>query len=145
MLRQEGLCPAYALLADMDAQPETLQGNLIPGSPPGPDVTPPVVIARAPAANAANVPVATLVTATFNEPVVAATISFTLRDSGANLVPATVTYSSLTRTATLTPTSALDQNQTYTATLSGAQDLATNPMAAPDIWSFTTTGPPACP
>ena len=50
-----------------------------------------------------------------------------------------MSYDDSTHTATLTPSAALAVSTTYTATVSGAADLAGNTMAAPVIWSFTTT------
>jgi hypothetical protein len=81
----------------------------------------------------------TTVTATFNESVQAASISFVLKDPGNNSVPATVSYNDTTHTATLTPSAALAGTTTYTATVSGATDSNGNVMAAPVSWSFTTT------
>ncbi len=133
------------LLADMGVQPGTLQVDLVPCSPPGPDEDPPSVIAHSPAIDATGVPVSTLVTATFNENVAPLTISFTLRDSTADLVSVTLAYSSLTRTATLTPVDALEYNEVYTATVSGAEDTSANAMAAEVEWSFTTGSPPPPP
>jgi hypothetical protein len=80
----------------------------------------------------------TAVTATFNKAVVAATISFVLKDSNSNTVAATVSYNDTNHTATLTPNAPLANAATYTATVSGAQDASGNGMAAPAIWSFIT-------
>jgi hypothetical protein len=83
------------------------------------------------------------VTATFTEPVQAATVTagFTLKDAGGNLVAAAVAYNDSTHTATLTPNAALAFGATYTATLSGVKDVAGNPIAAAVNWSFTTVAP----
>ncbi len=132
------------LLADMGVEPGDLQGDLVPGSAPGPDLDPPVIVARSPANAAVGVPTTALVTATFDAPVAPGTITFEL-DSTLGPVPASVVYSSQTRTATLTPDSLLEYTETYTATVSGVEDLEGNPMASPDSWSFETAGPPACP
>jgi hypothetical protein len=82
----------------------------------------------------------TTVTATFNESVVASTISFVLKDSSNNTVASTVSYNDTNHTATLTPNAPLANSLTYTATVSGAQDANGNSMAAPVTWSFTTIG-----
>jgi methionine-rich copper-binding protein CopC len=104
------------------------------------DNTPPAVSSKSPASGATNVATTTTVTATFTEPVQAATISFVLKDSGGNVVASSLSYNSGTFTATLTPGAALANSATYTATVSGALDTAGNQMA-PVSWSFTTAAP----
>src|SRR5439155_9149676 len=118
----------------------------------GPDTTPPVVATVSPANNATGVNASNNVTATFSEPMDAATINgttFELRDSIGALAASTVTYDSATRTATLDPTAVnLSFMTTYTATIrggtgggegaSGVKDVAGNAMAADYTWSFTT-------
>jgi hypothetical protein len=111
-----------------------------------PDTTPPVVQAVTPLDGAADVAVSTNVTATFSEPVQAASISastFELRDGFNNLVPGAVTYDAGQRKATLAPNAPLVASTTYTAKLisgaSGVKDLAGNPLAVDFSWSFTTT------
>jgi hypothetical protein len=107
------------------------------------DTQPPSIVARTPAPLATGVSPFVSVTATFDESVQPATISFVLRDPGGNAVPATVSYDAPTRTARLTPSAPLAYLTTYQATLSGAKDLAGNVMPAPVIWSFTTAAPVA--
>jgi WD40 repeat protein len=108
-------------------------------------VMPPEVTATSPADGATDVGIATAITATFSEAMEAATITastFELRDAGGTLVSAAVTYDAATHTATLTPASAMASSATYTATVKGgtdgAKNLAGNPLAADEIWSFTT-------
>jgi Domain of unknown function (DUF4082)/Bacterial Ig-like domain len=120
----------------------------------GADSTPPTVTAFTPPGGAAGVSVSTAVTATFSEPMQAATIStdsFDLR-VGTTVVPATVSYNATTRVATLTPTSPLAAATTYTATVRGGatdprvKDLAGNALASNFTWSFSTAAgslPPA--
>jgi YVTN family beta-propeller protein len=110
-----------------------------------PDTTPPTVTARTPASGATGVAAGTTITATFNEPMDAATIgttTFELRDPANALVAASVSYNTGTRVATLTPSAALAASTTYTATVrggaSGVKDAAGNPLAANSTWSFTT-------
>ena len=79
---------------------------------------------------------------TFNQPVQAGTIAFTLTDSSGNSVAATVAYNSSTNTVTLTPTAALAYGTTYTATVSGATNSLAIAMPAPFTWSFTTDAQP---
>ena len=89
-----------------------------------------------------NVPVDTLVTATFSEAMDPATItpaSFTLAGSA---VSGTVSYAPGTYTATFTPDADLEYSHTYTATLStDITDGAVNPLASAKSWSFTTVTP----
>ncbi len=118
-----------------------------------PDTTPPAINARSPIANATGVAVGSSVTATFSEPLDAATVNattFELRNSSGVLVPASVGYDGPTNTATLAPTSVLTGSTTYTATLRGGatdpriKDLAGNALAATSTWSFTTAAAPTC-
>jgi methionine-rich copper-binding protein CopC len=106
----------------------------------GPDVIPPTVVNRSPAAGATNTAIIGNVTATFSEPIDPTTLSFALREPDNDVVPATVTYDAATRTATLDPNGPLAFLTSYTATVS-ASDLAGNPMSAPASWSFTTDAP----
>lgn len=103
------------------------------------DQTPPQIVSVTPADGATQVPLDTLITATFSEPVTGVDeTSFTLTSQD-GAVAGTVTYDEATRTATFTPASALSLDGVYTATLSTAiQDLAGNPLAAPYSWSFAT-------
>ena len=78
------------------------------------------------------------VTATFSEPVVAGSISFSLKDSSGNSVSGSLTYNAPTNTVTFVPLTALAPSTTYTATVSGATDSFGNIMA-PSSWSFTTS------
>jgi hypothetical protein len=104
--------------------------------PAGPaDTTPPVVSAKAPAAGAAAVARNTNVTATFNEPVDPASITFTLAGSAA--VAGAVAYDAPTRTATFDPTADLAGSTAYTASVR-ARDVAGNLMPAAVTWSFST-------
>ncbi len=103
------------------------------------DNTPPEVVSVTPADGATQVPLDTVLTATFSEPVsgVDAT-SFTLVGPTGE-VAGVVTYEASTRTATFTPNEPLELDGIYTATLSTAiQDLAGNALAAPYVWSFAT-------
>ncbi len=112
--------------------------NLIVGDPC--ETTPPTVTGQSPAAGAADVPIDTVVTATFSEKMRASTFtadSFYL-DNG---VVGTVTYDEETRTATLTPSENLAPNTTYVATVTTAvKDLVGNALTGNVGWSFITTG-----
>ncbi|HEY5809566.1 MAG TPA: N,N-dimethylformamidase beta subunit family domain-containing protein [Povalibacter sp.] len=109
-------------------------------------VTKPSVIARSPATGATGVSVTTTVSARFNKPMNASTITsstFQLR-SAAGVIPATISYNTSTFRATLTPTTALAPGTKFTATVRGGttdprvKDGAGNSMAANVSWSFTT-------
>jgi hypothetical protein len=112
-----------------------------------PDTTPPTVTGRTPAAGATGVGVSTTVTATFSEPIDAASLtpaSFTLTKQGAGSpVAATVAYDAAERRATLSPAAALDTATVYVATVKsgtgGLRDTEGNPLSADETWSFTTT------
>ena len=83
------------------------------------DNTPPTITARTPLDYATNVPIGSSVSATFSEPMDAATItaaSVTLRATGAGSdVPATVNYAA--GVASLVPDAPLAYNTVYTATV----------------------------
>ena len=101
------------------------------------DATAPSVSSTSQVADATNITVGAVITATFSEAMDASTIttsSFTL-DS----VAGSVSYDSGTYTATFTPSANLSYSTTYTATLSIAiTDAAGNPLASAYSWSFTT-------
>ncbi|MDH5696168.1 MAG: Ig-like domain-containing protein [Dehalococcoidia bacterium] len=105
----------------------------------GGDTTPPTISSVSPENGATDVPIDTVVTATFSEPMDNSTItteSFTL---AGRAVLGNVTYDSDTYTATFTPDADLEYNHEYTAMLTIAiTDVAGNPLAADYSWSFTT-------
>jgi hypothetical protein len=109
-----------------------------------PDTTAPVITSISPADGDVNVPVATDVTATFNEPLNPATLSggaFTLERTAGGSVAASVTYDPVTYTATCTPAAALEPGTSYTATITTTvTDASGNPLGADYVWSFTTGG-----
>ena len=99
--------------------------------------------------NSINVVTGTVVTATFSQPMDAATINssllapqptFTLKDATGMDVPGSVTMNATNTVAIFTPTaSALDLNALYTATVStAAKDAGGTAMAVPVAWSFVT-------
>ena len=98
----------------------------------------PAVTSESPTINASNVPLNTTVTATFNESIQPATLSFTLVDAANNPVAGAVSYNDATHTATFTPSAVLNAESNYTASVSGARDLNGDAMAAPLTWSFST-------
>jgi len=105
------------------------------------DATAPTVVSRYPASGAINVPIDTVVTATFSEAMNASTIttgSFTLK-IGSTPVSGSVSYNAGTYTATFTPSANLADDTIYTASLSTVvTDAAGNALGAASTWNFTT-------
>lgn len=104
---------------------------------------PPTVISTDPSANATNVPVNKMITATFSTVMDASTINTTtfLLKQGANAIAGSVTYSGTT--ATFIPSSPLAPNTVYTGTITtGAKDASGIPLASNYTWSFTTSSAP---
>jgi hypothetical protein len=119
-----------------------------PASSPSNAVTPsapPVVSSVTPAAGSAGNPVSVAPSATFSEQVVPSTVSFTVKDSGGNVVAGSVSFSSGNTVATFTPAGPLAGSTTYTATVSGAQNASGTPMSSPFTWSFSTSAVAQCP
>jgi hypothetical protein len=120
----------------------------------GGDASPPSVLSVSPANGSVGVDTGASVTATFNEPMDAATINgstFLLKDSGNNPVPATVSYNASAWTVTLTPNSPLAFSTAFLATVKGGstdprvKDTAGSAMTSDFTWSFTTAGEPPIP
>jgi hypothetical protein len=115
---------------------------------PYPDSSAPGVFSMQPASAATNVPVTTVITATFTEPVDMATLqgNFTLQGPG-GVVSATVTNWGWT--ATLHTVTTLAYSTTYTLMLkggsAGVKDTAGNPLPADYTWTFTTAAPASVP
>lgn len=103
----------------------------------GTDTTKPTLVDKQPAAGATNVPITSVATATFSEPVQQSTITMTLTGPGGP-VPAGTTYDAATKVVSLTPNAALSTGTTYNVGLSGAKDTAGNTVD-PVTWTFTTT------
>ncbi|WP_433876425.1 DUF4082 domain-containing protein [Sinomonas atrocyanea] len=110
-----------------------------------PPPKPPVVSSTSPSDGATGVAVSTAPTATFDQDVAAASVTFTLKDSAGTAVPGNAVYASSTRTVTFTPNAALAYSTTYTANVSGATNSTGQTMASPYSWSFTTAAPPPPP
>jgi Ice-binding-like/Bacterial Ig-like domain len=100
----------------------------------------PLVVSSVPANGATGVPIAQVITASFNEAMNAATINtstFTVTGPGGASVTGTVTYSGTT--ATFTPSAALAPSTLYSGTITtGAAGPAGNHLAGNFVWSFTT-------
>lgn len=108
------------------------------------DWTPPQVSSASPAPGSVNLPVNTVVTATFSDAngMLASSINpstFTLVDEEGTAISGSVTYDPGTMTATFDPDMDLFYGYTYTVTLTtGITDLAGNPIPAAYTWSFRT-------
>ena len=104
----------------------------------------PAVTATVPASGATNVPLNQKITATFNTPMTASTITaagtFTVAvTAGGAAVPGTVTYDAASQTAIFAPTAALTASTQYTATITtAAQSAQGNTLPANYVWNFTT-------
>ncbi|MDD4527526.1 MAG: Ig-like domain-containing protein [Candidatus Margulisbacteria bacterium] len=103
------------------------------------DATAPTVLSTVPANGVNGTAINSNITATFSEPMNAATItstSFTLKQ-GATPITATVTYAG--NIGTLNPDSNLLNSKVYTAEITTfVSDLAGNNLVATKNWSFTT-------
>ena len=100
------------------------------------DVTPPAVTETTPADGASDVPVGRTLSVTFDEPVAAASIAWSV-SSPNGAVAGSTSYDAATRTASFDPDDALDSETLYTVTVDGAQDAAGNGLSTV-TWSFTT-------
>jgi hypothetical protein len=99
----------------------------------------PLVIATSPTANATNVALSSVISATFNEEMNPATIhssSFTVV-SGSTSLAGIISYTA--NTATFTPSSSLLANTTYVCKVTTAvSDLRGNTLQEDYIWTFST-------
>ncbi|MET1005384.1 MAG: DUF4082 domain-containing protein [Propionibacteriaceae bacterium] len=107
----------------------------------GADTSKPTVTAKAPTAGATGVATSTSISATFSEPVGAASVGFTVKNAADVSVAGTVSYDSASSRATFTPSAALAAGTAYSVTVTGASDSAGNVMD-PVTWSFTTAAAP---
>ncbi len=78
-------------------------------------------------------------TAAFNAPLEAGSLSFTLTDANSNTVPTSWSYDSSTNVATFAPSSFLTASMTYTATLTATFAVGGVAVSGSYTWSFTTT------
>ena len=111
-----------------------------------PSALAPRVTGETPGSNTTGVATNSAVTVTFNEAMLASSITagdFTLKSASGSSMTATVSYNSTTDTATLTPSSNLSNSTNYTASISGAEDSSGTPMSGTVSWSFTTGPAPA--
>ncbi|HWH81761.1 MAG TPA: Ig-like domain-containing protein [Burkholderiaceae bacterium] len=110
------------------------------------DTTAPTVTALSPLDGSTLVCLTKIVSATFSEPMDAATINATtlrVTDNGV-AVAGTVTYDAASQVASFAPTAAAGfaASTSFVVTVvsgsAGVKDLAGNPLAAARVWSFTT-------
>jgi hypothetical protein len=106
---------------------------------------PPNVLNTIPADGATQVPVSSLISATFSEPMSSPTINqntFTIRraDDESAMIKGTLSLSPDSKTAIFDPDQDFSPNTKYIAEIStGPKDLAGNALASTTRWSFTTT------
>jgi hypothetical protein len=106
---------------------------------------PPKVLNTIPADGATQVPVSSLISATFSEPMSSQTINentFTIRraDDESTLIKGALSLSPDGKTAIFDPDQDFSPNTKYIAEIgTGAKDLAGNALASTKRWSFTTT------
>lgn len=115
----------------------------------------PQITAHTPVADATNVPVGSVdITASFDKAMDASTINsstFMVKDANGNPVAGTVSYNTQTYVATFTANAVWQTSTKYTVTLKGngsptITDMQGIPLAADNVWSFTTDAAPlACP
>jgi hypothetical protein len=113
----------------------------------GTDDVPPVVLSTIPVAGATGVSPSANVSATFNKPMDAGSLTpstFSLKGPSGVAVPATVAYAN--DVATLNPTSPLTGSTLYTATITtGVKDVAGTFLVSNYTWSFTTASTDVAP
>jgi Bacterial Ig-like domain len=106
---------------------------------------PPNVLNTIPADGATQVPVSSLISATFSEPMSSPTINentFTIRraDDESTMIKGALSLSPDSKTAIFDPDQDFSPNTKYIAEIStGPKDLAGNALASTKRWSFTTT------
>ncbi len=108
------------------------------------DSTAPTVTSVKPTDTQSNVPINKKITATFSKAMdpLTLTSNFTVRRPNHTVVAGTMNYDALSKTISFQPSSNLAPGTLFTATISGgsngAKDLAGNPLASDEIWTFTT-------
>ncbi|HEX2721939.1 MAG TPA: Ig-like domain-containing protein [Gemmatimonadaceae bacterium] len=111
------------------------------------DTTLPSVTGITPLAGQTNVPTNTAIVITFSEPVDQSTVNtttLTVRNSNTNAaVAGTFTFNPAGTVATFTPSGPLSNSTSYTVTVTtGVKDLASNPLTAQVVSTFTTVPAP---
>lgn len=145
-----------ALTSGMTPNPWVWTTAALPG--PVADNTPPTLILTNPADLATNVPVSSIINATFSEEIRQSTMivaNYTVKETvSGNNVPGTVAYDVQNDIATFNPSNDLSPDTNYTVTVSNnATDLAGNALVVPAVgglpkpnpWKFTTAAAPVTP
>jgi len=113
----------------------------------GTNDVPPTVLSTVPVAGATGVSPSANLSATFNKPMDASSLTpstFTLKGPNGVALPSTVTYAN--DVATLNPTSPLTGSTLYTATITtGAKDVAGTFLVSNYTWTFTTASTDVAP
>ena len=104
-----------------------------------PATAPPAVTAATPANNSTGVAVDVKPAVTFDQPVTASSVAFTVKDGANAPVAGATAYDAATKSATFSPSAALSYSTTYSATVSGATNSAGQSMGTAYSWTFTTT------
>ena len=99
----------------------------------------PTVNSVTPFAGSSSDPVSTNPTATFSEPVVPNSTSFTVTDPNGNTVSGSTSFDSTNTVATFMPSSPLAPGTTYKVTIGGATDQNGQRMLSPYTYTFTTS------
>ena len=131
---------ADAVTSDIGATPEL--ASVTVGYSVLSDQTPPVITGRTPAPGTTGVAIGTTVTIGFSEAVDPSSITATSVRLYASTASTDVTATRTVNgsTVTLTPAAPLLASMAYVVSISTAvTDLVGNPIATPDVWTFTTT------
>lgn len=132
----------YVIVTAENASGEGPVSTEVSATPIAPDATPPAVSSGglSPADGATGVARDSEITAAFDEDIYANSVdetTFTL--AGNSPVSGPVSFDAMTNVATLTPDGKMALLTSHTATLTtGITDLAGNPLAADEVWTFTT-------
>ena len=111
--------------------------------PPAP--APPAVTATSPVAGATNVPLTSVMSATFSRDMDPATVTLALTGPGGTAVPGTTTYEPINRVATFTPDSQLQPTSSYTLRVPTSNRSADGINVATAVTRTFTTSASACP
>jgi hypothetical protein len=118
---------------------QSVDAGLVSMSYWGDDSDPPDIHRTTPVNQDGDVPLNTIITATFTEDVITASLISTFSLTGATTVAGTATYNTSEKTVSFRPDVDLDENTEYTATIAGGvEDRAGNQMINDYSWSFTT-------
>lgn len=106
------------------------------------DTTSPLLLSTSPESDQVDIALATAITASFNEPLLAASINSTnvlLSDDSNNAIVGTVSLDQMGSIVTFLPNIDLIPNTQYTVTISNdVSDISANKLADTTTWQFTT-------